>query len=906
MTTEKIDTERALKESEERNRLISSLIADYVFKFNVDENNNILLSFLSENFHEITGRKPDDISDINTWTAIFHPDDYPGVRQFVNNLLTGSTFREMECRSVVRGEIRWIRISAQPETDKVSGRVISVTGAVKDISGMKTAEQELRQSEEKFRSLVENALVGVFTVDDAFQIIYVNDEVCRIAGRTRKELLGMDFRKVLSSDSVDLVVGRYIRRQRGEQVPLRYDIEIIRGDGQIRQIEMLVTVMEDNSGRKRSMGQLIDISERKKIENELRASESRLRSFIEESMEGIVIADENGVITEWNHKAGSITGIARENALGRCWWDITYEMMPPDRQVNLSRDVLEKMTTAILRTGEVDRLPQGIYPIRHKNGEIRYLEQKEFTFKTDAGYRIAAILTDVTEKRITENALKKSEEKFRGIAQNIPGMVFQFYARRDGQQGFNYISDQSLKYLGIDNKNVQDIYRHFLEGIVEEDRRHFLGSVQKAIVQMSRWQYEGKFRRPDGNILYFRGVAQPRQVEQEIWFDGLILDITERKIAQEKLQESEQLYRSIVELAPDGITLINLQGKILKSNNQMALLLGYDNAENLTGMQVQDLIAPEFQSTLLHDARMILEGRVPAPMLYEYIRKDGTRFTGEYRGSVVFDSRGIPVAHIGMVTDITERKKAEAEILKLNQELERKVEERTAKLHEAVKDLESFAYSVSHDLRAPVRHIDGFVRLLYTNIDKPSDLVTGYFEKIKNASQHMSSMISSLLEFSRLGRKELTLSTIDLMKVVSEVTEALKPDIEKRNIRWNIMQLPEIKGDRNLIKLAFENLISNAIKYTAQREEAVIEIGSKVLPENQVEIYFRDNGTGFDMTYASKLFGVFQRLHNADQFEGIGIGLANVRQIVEKHKGTVRAEGQTDKGAVFYITLPKT
>ncbi len=264
-----------------------------------------------------------------------------------------------------------------------------------------------------------------------------------------------------------------------------------------------------------------------------------------------------------------------------------------------------------------------------------------------------------------------------------------------------------------------------------------------------------------------------------------------------------------------------------------------------------------------------------------------------------------------VITEIKLRR-AQAELIQskekieeYNRMLEQKVDERTIKLNEAVRDLEAFTYSVSHDLRAPIRHIDGFIRLMFAKIPKPDDAVGEYYNKILAAIQRMSTMIDSLLSFSRLGRKELNIKRVNLNTLVSEVIDIFKPDTDKREIVWAISSLPEIQCDSGLFKIVFENLISNSIKYSSKKEKTIIEIGEIKQSEKVYELFIRDNGAGFDMAYSNKLFGVFQRLHSPDDFEGIGIGLANVKQIIEKHKGSIRAEGKVNEGATFYITIPK-
>jgi len=280
-------------------------------------------------------------------------------------------------------------------------------------------------------------------------------------------------------------------------------------------------------------------------------------------------------------------------------------------------------------------------------------------------------------------------------------------------------------------------------------------------------------------------------------------------------------------------------------------------------------------------------------------------YSSELEMKVEKRTRELKIANEQLQLDVIEKKKAEEQIKKLNEELEQKVIERTAQLEASIKELEGFTYSVSHDLRAPFRHIIGFAELLKERASQSLDEESmHYLDVISDSTKKLGRLLDDILDFIRIGRTEMAKSKVSFDRLIKEVIDKMENETKGRDIVWKIDHLPEVYGDPDMFREVLVNLISNALKFTKPRPQAIIEIGCTSGDQEEV-FYIRDNGVGFDMQYVKKLFGVFHRLHRPDEFKGTGIGLANVRRIIERHGGRNWAEGKVDEGAKFYFTLPK-
>lgn len=377
-------------------------------------------------------------------------------------------------------------------------------------------------------------------------------------------------------------------------------------------------------------------------------------------------------------------------------------------------------------------------------------------------------------------------------------------------------------------------------------------------------------------------------------------EIAERKRTEETLRQSEEKYRTLVTNIPDITWTTDSEGNTTFISPSVVNVYGYTSEDIYADHELWlgrihpddiDRVMKTFQALFTENKKFDIEYRVQ--------RKDGVWVWLHDRSMNTYENEGKRYAD-GVFSDITERKRAEEEINKLNEELKRNI----VQLEVANKELEAFSYSVSHDLRAPLRGIDGFSRIVLEDYtEKLDDEGRRYLNIIRSNTQKMGQLIDDLLLFSRLGRQELRASSIDMGKLAKAVSEELKLAVPERKLKFTINTLIPAQGDQAMIRQVLVNLLSNAVKFTRPKERAVIEVDGR--SEGNENVYtVKDNGVGFDMQYVNKLFGVFQRLHSSEEFEGTGVGLAIVQRIIHRHGGRVWAEGKVGEGASFYFSLP--
>ncbi len=539
-----------------------------------------------------------------------------------------------------------------------------------------------------------------------------------------------------------------------------------------------------------------------------------------------------------------------------------------------------------------------------RSGATDYVLKDRLEGLVPAVLRALRLVDERRLRREAEKALTESEDHFRTLVESVKDYAI-FRLDADG-------------HVATWNPGVEFIIGYRAEDILgraysclfppaEAEQRLAQRALQTATKQ-GRAEQEGWRVRRDGSRFFASTTltALPQTGGPLRGFAVIMRDETERRRAAEELRRSAAQHTAIVESAIDAIVSMDHEGIVREWNSAAVRLFQYSR-EDAVGRKIDTLIAAPallqvYQQGL---AQYLVTGAgslIGRPVEMTARRADGTEFPIEMGIARIAGSQ--PVRYSAVIRDITAHKAAAAEVNRLNAELEQRVKDRTAELETANSELESFSYSVSHDLRAPLRHITGFVGMLQgrtgAKLDAESRELLG---SIATAAGRMTRLIEALLTFSRTGRADLHKQRVSLDELVHSVQAELKPEAKGRRVDWRIEPLPDVEGDPDLLRQVLGNLLGNALKYTRPRPVTRIEVGARREGENII-CHVRDNGVGFDPRYTEKLFGVFQRLHRATEFEGTGIGLATVRLIVQRHGGRAWAEGEAGKGATFYFSLP--
>lgn len=628
----------------------------------------------------------------------------------------------------------------------------------------------------------------------------------------------------------------------------------------------------------------------------LRASEERTRLILEAALDAVITIDDGGKVTGWNPQAEAIFGWPREAAMGQT----LAEKIVPAR----FRDAHARGLKRYLDGGEATVLNRRVeISALHADGHEFPVEVSITPIRAGTVVTFSAFVRDITDRRKAEEALSKSQAQLNGIIQSATDAIITI-DDREHIVLFNRAAETMFACAAGDALG-QPIARFIPERHREIHTQHIRRFAQTGVSNrvMGNMSRLGALR---ANGEEFPIEASISQIEHDAqkFFTVIIRDVADRRRVEEDLRVSEERFRFLLDGVKDfAIYMLDPEGRVMSWNAGATRIKGF-NSDEIIGQDfsrfypAQDQAAGRPQQDLQQAASC---GRFETQSLR--VRKDGSSFWANSVITPMYDQGGVLRGFSKVVRDISDRRRAEEEIRQLNRDLELRVRERTGELEVANKELEAFTYSVSHDLRAPLRHIVGFSKMLAEECGetlKPEG--RHYLERIQDGTRRMGTLVDDLLNLSRIGRHELRIQVTGLDSIVRDVISELRPDTEGRAIEWKVGTLPYVEADPALLKVIFHNLISNALKYTRPRSPAIIQIGSEDA-DGLPAVFVRDNGVGFNMKYADKLFGVFQRLHRAEDFEGTGVGLATVQRVVQKHGGRIWADAELDKGATFYFSL---
>jgi len=878
-------------------RISTAARASQVGIWDWDVKNNVLA--WDDQMYVLYGLKKEDFTGAyEAWFNGIHPDD----REFGQNETRLALIGEKEYNTEFRvawhdGTIRYLKAKGEVFRNEI-GEPVRMIGINYDITEQKKIDEKIREKDQQFRKLSANVPDMIYQfirrTDGSYYVPVASEGIRNIFGCTPEDVL-YDFAPIFRAihhEDIDRVI-HAIESSAEHMSSFNCEFRVHIPGREIQWIYSSSTPEKLSDGSITWYGFNVDITQKRLAEEALRNSEALLNEVGRIAQIGGWDFDPATGNSSWTEEVARIHDLDPKTP-SSVPLSISYYS-------SRSKPVIEKAFLEVVEKAIPYDLELEIISAKGYHKWVRTIGRP--VVENGKVIKVVGSFQDITDHKKAQEALRESEEKLSTIFDVLP-IGISLIDNNRGVARMNPVLERIIKLSYEDITVGKHRLRKYLRGDGSEmppsEMASQLAIEENRVIQ----DVETGIETESGSVFWTSVSAAPLKVGG-LSAVVITMDINARKHAEEALKLSEARYRNIFESAVIGIYRTSPDGKILMANPTLVKMLGFNSFDELAKRNLNE---QGFEKQSLRNDfrdRILVNGSLTAYET-EWKRADGSSVYVSENAKAFYSTNGELVYYEGTIEDITDRKKAETEIQKLNETLEERVEERTFQLKEANQELEAFSYSVSHDLRTPLRHINGFAEILTQEyIDQlPADAIK-YLSIITDSAKKMGILIDDLLSFSRTGRTELKKSTFVMNKVIDDALAQIKLVIQDRNIVWKISSLPEVNCDYNLMRMVWINLIDNAVKYSRTKEKAVIQIGFKE-EKNETVFFIKDNGAGFDMRYVNKLFGVFQRLHTPTQFEGTGIGLANVRRIILRHNGRTWAESKIEKGATFYFSIPKT
>lgn len=885
--TERKRTETALHDREERLRLAINTAKMGVWEANLQTGEQIW----SPQAEAIWGFEPGRFDGTTaSFLSRVHPDDRESVVQ-ANQTARRTGKYQVEYRIVWPDQtIRWLSNRATVYYDK-AGEPIRMIGIDLDVTDRKQTEAALRQSEEHYRQLAENMPTSICRFLPDSTLTYVNSAYCQYFNKTSEELIGRQFLDFLPDEADRQAAQAHYMSLTPTAPSAIYEHPVTRSDGSEGWQQWVDRAFFDAQGHIthfQSIG--FDISDRKRVEIALRESEVRFRQMAENIQEVFWLRDITLSQTLY-------VSPAYETIWGRACASLHED--PLSFQESLHPEDRDRVL-ATMR----DRRYQGWeqeYRILRPDGSLRWIWEQGFPIADDAGriHRVVGLCHDISDRKQAEAKRLQAEQvrKELKLLEEILEVVLAGYWDWDIPNHTEYLSPRLKQMLGYADHELDNTPETWQRLIFAEDLPEVLACFEHHVQSQGTAPYynEVRYHHKDGSTVWV--ICSGQVIE---WDDagnplrmiGCHIDITDRKQVEMALRDSEQRYATLADFSPVGIFRNDATGAMVYANRCWSDITGLSPADGWENGWLES-VKPDWRDRLINDWQHSTQAGTSYSVESCLQMRDGSLKWVYCQAQPEKDADGRLIGYVGTLTDITRLKLAE-----------QKIQQTIAQLTATNQELESFAYSVSHDLRAPLRHIHGFVNALRQKLARHNALtdpkVQHYLEVIESSSQKMGWLIDGLLTLSRIGRKLIEPNPVALRTLVEEAMTLAQSNLETdASVEFVIGDLPTVKGDAALLQQVLSNLIGNAVKFSRHTPQPRIEVGTTA----EGAIFVRDNGVGFDMKYADKLFGAFQRLHSQTEFPGTGIGLAIVQRIIHRHGGSIWAESQPNQGTTFYFTV---